>query len=118
MSEDLTEVEVDMEIQRMKIDMERRKEWFVCDIQGVKVFIPDTRKAYWDDVFDVSKFQCHEPDSDLIVSAWPLKYIDNYRLVREFTREMRYGDADRSVVSFHAGVIQSGKVIPHRKEED
>lgn len=62
-------------------------------------------------VFGTGRFECEAPDPDLIVRAWPLKYAGNFRLEDEFTREMRYGDADRSSMSFFPGVIKDGKVL-------
>ena len=108
---ELTESEVDKEIQRMMADLEKKKVWMACEMKGQKVFIPDTGNALGHNVFDTGRFECEAPDPDLIVRAWPLKYAGNFRLEDEFTREMRYGDADRSSMSFFPGVIKDGKVV-------
>lgn len=105
-----SEQEIEGIISETKTRMERLQSWHVCTIGDRKVLVPDTSRALHDDVFGVHGMECTDPDPNLIVSAWPLKYIENYRLMHEFTRQMRYGDVDFNLTSIHPGVIEGNEV--------
>lgn len=72
--------------------------------------MPDTTKALGSDVFETFRFKCEDPSSDLIVRAYPLRYINNIRLKKEFTRQMRFGDVDLHEMSVESGVIENNEV--------
>ena len=112
---ELTEIEVDREMSDMLSAIEKKKKWLVCRILNKDVLIPDTTDALGHDVFDVKKFQCHPPSPDLIVSAWPLKFIANRYAWSMFTKSMKYSDVDFDTMSLNPGIIEGNQVISSEK---
>ena len=108
---ELDDSETNREMSDMLSAIEKKKKWLVCRILNKDVLIPDTTDALGHDVFDVKKFQCHPPSPDLIVSAWPLKFIANRYAWSMFTKSMKYSDVDFNTMSLNPGVIEDNKVI-------
>ena len=108
---ELDDSETNREMSDMLSAIEKKKKWLVCRILNKDVLIPDTTDALGHDVFDVKKFQCHSPSPDLIVSAWPLKFIANRYAWSMFTKSMKYSDVDFNTMSLNPGVIEDNKVI-------
>jgi hypothetical protein len=108
---ELTEIEANREISDMLSVIERKKKWLVCRIKDKDALIPDTRDALGHDVFGVERFQCHPPSPDLIVSAWPLKFIWNVYAKGMFSKKMKYSEVDFNTMSLNPGVIEDNQVI-------
>ncbi len=97
---EMEENEVINESLQMIVETEKKYKWMICRIGTSEVFMPDTTDALGHDVFCTYKFECRMPEPDTLVSAFPLKYLHDRILREEFTTNMKYGDADRSKVSF------------------
>ena len=108
---ELDDSETNREMSDMLSAIEKKKKWLVCRILNKDVLIPDTTDALGHDVFDVKKFQCHSPSPDLIVSAWPLKFIANRYAWSMFTKSMKYSDVDFNTMSLRSGVVEDNQVI-------
>lgn len=108
---ELDDNEVNKEVLDMLSAIERKKKWLVCNIDGKDALIPDTRDALGHDLFGVERFQCHPPSPDLIVSAWPLKFIWNVYAKGMFSKKMKYSEVDFNTMSLNPGVIEDNQVI-------
>ena len=108
---DKSDDEINREISEMLAQVEKKHKWFVCKLNGIAILVPDTRKALSDDVYGVSGLECSVPDPDLIVNAWPLKFIWNNRAKEMFMKTLKYSNVDFSTMSLTPGIIKDNHVL-------
>ncbi|MCL5732844.1 MAG: hypothetical protein M1285_05550 [Candidatus Thermoplasmatota archaeon] len=112
---DLTEDEAYQAIQEKRMEIEGKKIWRQCRIADREALIPDTTLSLGHDVYGVSSFECHVPDPNLVVNAFPLKYIGNIKLERAFARRMKFSELSPDMIPI-PGVIEGSEVrIPKEK---
>ena len=102
-------------ISGMFAKMERERIWWTITVNGTDLFVPDTVKSVGDDIYGVNRYPRRKPDNNLIVTAYPLKYADDYDLMREFSKKMPYGTVDFTVMTAIPGVIKDNEVITKKE---
>ena len=108
---DKSDDEINREIGEMLAQVEKKNKWLVCKLNGIAILVPDTRKALPEDVYGVSELECSVPDPDLIVKAWPLKFIWNNRAKEMFMKTLKYSDVDFNTLSLAPGIINDNHVL-------
>ncbi len=104
---ELSDEDVEDLILEEQIARRRNIRWFVCEIgEGEKkavAFLPD-------DAYRISEFNCRIPDPDLIVFAYPLKYIRDPSLAWEFRKKTKYSEVNTTKDTFMSGPIVNNEV--------
>lgn len=102
-------------ISGMFIKMERERTWWVITVNGTDLFVPDTTKFLGDDIYGVNRYPRRKPDNNLIVTAYPLKYTDDYYLIKEFAKKMPFDSVDFTIMTAIPGVIKDNEVITKKE---
>ena len=89
--EEKNDEQIASEINKSISEMESKYRWRQCSFKGREFLIPDTTAALGHDVFDVSRFECHDPDPTLMVLAYPMRYRNNPTLAHLYSKRMPYG---------------------------
>lgn len=101
--------EIESEINRNISEMESKYRWKQCSYKGKEFLIPDTTAALGHDVFETHRFACRDPDPDLIVLAYPMKYRNNPTIAHLYSKRMPYGMVSAGY-SIRIGMIENGEV--------
>ena len=107
--EEKNDEQITSEIHRSISEMESKYRWRQCSFKGREFLIPDTTAALGHDVFDVSRFECRDPDPNLTVLAYPTRYRNNPTLAHLYSKRMPYGMVSAGY-SIRIGMIENGEV--------
>ena len=95
---------------------ERKLTWYVCEIQGKHVLMPDTTALLGHDSYQIHRFKHWLPSPKLIVKAYPASFLFNELLAGEFMREMPFEEARFNNYIILSGIIESSKAMDNDRQ--
>jgi hypothetical protein len=100
--------EAQMEIDRMRIDIERKYRWHVSHYGDRIIVFPDTTHALGHDIFGVKTLKGRPIQPDDLVHAFPEDCISNWTLREMKTITCRYSDVPQGyLIETWVRVIES-----------
>jgi len=87
-----TDAEVDQEIMAMELGYERRCKWYLCEIEGKKLVLPDTTDAYGWDIYETKRHKRKPIPEDMSVYIYPERYLCWPLAGSQFLKKVKYSE--------------------------